>query len=107
MNEDLILDVLVDTRAGLDNILKLLAVGLVILGLRVNHIDQSAAVLDGLHVLCGGIPQVIVAWKIFDGELYVWVVVDDHGLDLCCRRQEEGLVRRHLLEDDTRYRGLT
>ncbi len=107
MNEDLILNVLVDSRAGLDDILELLAVGLIILGLRVNHIDQGAAVLDGLHILCGGVSQVIVPREILNGELYVWVVIDDHGLDLGGRRQEEGLMRGHLLEHDTRYRGFT
>jgi len=107
VNEDLILNVLIDSRAGLDDILELLAVGLIILGLRVNHIDQRAAVLDGLHVLSGGVSQVIVPWEVLDGELDVRVVVDDHGLDLGGRRQEEGLVRGHLLEHDTRYGGFT
>ena len=46
MNENFVLNVLVNAGASLYDILQLLAVSLVVLWLSVDHIDQSAAVLD-------------------------------------------------------------
>ena len=51
MNEDFVLYVLVDAGAGMNDISELLAVALVVLWLSINHIDQSAAVLDGRYIL--------------------------------------------------------
>ena len=51
VNEDFVLYVLVDAGAGMNDISELLAVALVVLWLSINHIDQSAAVLDGCYIL--------------------------------------------------------
>ena len=50
VDEDLILNVFIECRAGLDHIPKLVTVVLIVLWLGVYHIDQGATVLDGLHV---------------------------------------------------------
>ena len=107
MNEHLVLYVLVDARASLNDISELLAVALVVLRLSIDHIDQRATTLDCRDILWRASSQVIIPWEVLDGELNIRVVINKHGLYLGCGREEEGLMRGQLLENHTRDRGLT
>jgi hypothetical protein len=63
--------------------------------LSVNDVNESSALLDlSQDIIFHG----IVGWEVYHVELNVVVVGYSLGLDACGLRQEEGLVRRHLLE---------
>ena len=106
MNENFILDIFVNGAASLDNVSQLRAVGFVILGLSVDHVNEGAAVSNGRNIGGGGLLKVVGAWEVLDGELDVGVVIDQSRLDLVSGDQEKGLMGRHLLEDNTLNGGL-
>ncbi len=99
MNENLILDVLVNGAACFYDVSQLDAVTLVILWLRIDHVDKCATVLDGLDVRRGGLLQVVSPREVLYCELDVGIIIYQHIFDLGCRGQEECLMGRHLLED--------
>ena len=104
--EHLVLYVLVDRAASLYYVTQLSAVRFVVLGLSIDNVDERAAVADGRYVCRRGLLEVVGAREVLNGKLDVGVVVDESWLDLVSRDKEEGLVRRHLLEDDTLDGGL-
>ena len=97
VNEDLIPYVRFDLASALNNLKELLACGLVIRIVRINHVDKCTAVLN---VLDGVRLQHVVAWEVNDIELDVVIVTDGLRLYVACWQQEESFVRRHLLEDN-------
>jgi hypothetical protein len=79
----------------LNQFLQLYARGLVLLLLRVDYVDERAALRDlALEIVL----KLVVAWEVYQIEIDVFVGVDLLRLDLGRRQQEEGLVRRKLLE---------
>jgi hypothetical protein len=95
VNEHFIVQVRLDARRQLNQFLQLYARGLVLLLLRVDYVDERAALRDlALEIVL----KLVVAWEVYQIEIDVFVGVDLLRLDLGRRQQEEGLVRRKLLE---------
>jgi hypothetical protein len=91
VDEHFIVKVRLDARRQLNQFLQLYARGLVLLLLRVNYVDERAALRDlALEVVL----KLVVAWEVNQIEVNVFVRVDLLHLDLGGRQQEEGLVRR-------------
>lgn len=91
VDEHFIVKVRLDARRQLNQFLQLYARGLVLLLLRVNYVDERAALRDlALEVVL----KLVVAWEVNQIEVNVFVRVDLLRLDLGGRQQEEGLVRR-------------
>mgnify|MGYP001209423253 CR=1 FL=1 len=95
VDEHLVDNVLLELTGLLDQVPQANTCALVILLLRIDHVDERAAVLD---LVCLVLFDACVAWKVHDVKLDVfvvrhWLAVHGHS-----RQQEERLVRRHLLE---------
>jgi len=76
VDEDLVADVLVHGAAGLDEVAKAYAIGLIVLGLCVDDVDEGAALLNGLDILGVALFQIIGPRVVLDGKLDVGVVVN-------------------------------
>ena len=85
MNENLILDVLVNGAACFYDVSQLDAVTFVVLWLRIDNVDECAAVLDGLDVRRGGLLQVVSPREVLYCELDVGIIIYQHIFDLGCR----------------------
>ena len=84
-----------DLVSSYDQVPEHLTCILVVLGLSIYHINQSSTVLhQGMLIRL----ERVVTWEVHHAKLYVGVVVHILLLHLGCGQQEEGLVRRHLLE---------
>lgn len=79
MDKDFVYDVLLELTCLLDQVTKTHTCALIVLLLSINHVNQSATVLNliGLVVFDGG-----VAWEINNIKLNVFIVSD--GLTLNC-----------------------
>ena len=97
VDENLIPNVCLDSTRLLDHLEKFLARALVIRIMSIDHVDQSATILNVLDWVT---LEHVVAWEVDDVELDVVVVVDCLSLDVARRQQEKRLVGRHLLEYD-------
>ena len=97
VNEDLIPYVRFDLACALNNLKELLASGLVIRIVRINHIDKCTAVLNMLN---GVRLQHVVAREVNNVELDVVIVADGLRLYVACWQKEESFMRRHLLKDN-------
>ena len=103
VNEDLVPDVTLNLISRLNHVEQLLAGSLVVSIVSIDHVDERAALLNVLHGV--GLEHV-VAREVIHTELNVTVVVHLLLLDVGGWQQKEGLVRRHLLEDNLGDAGL-
>ena len=97
VDEDFIPNVRFDLTRSLDYLEELLACTLVVGVMGINYIDECAAVSDVLDRVTF---EHIISWEIDNIEFYVVIVADSLRLNCSSWQQEEGLVRRHLLEDN-------
>jgi len=103
VDEDLVPDVVLDAARRPNHVKQLLARALVVRVVRIDHVDQSAALLNVLLAIAF---EHVVSREVVDAELDIGVVVDFLLLNIGSGQQEEGLVRAHLLEDHLRDRRL-
>ena len=97
VDEDFIPNVRFDLTRSLDYLKELLACTLVVGVMGINYIDECAAISDMLDRVTF---EHIISWEIDNIEFYVVIVADSLRLNCSSWQQEEGLVRRHLLEDN-------
>ena len=97
VDENFIPNVRFDLTRFLDYLEELLACTLVVGVMGINHIDECTAISDMLDRVTF---EHIISWEIDNIEFYVVIVADSLRLNCSSWQQEEGLVRRHLLEDN-------
>ena len=97
VDENFIPNVRFDLTRFLDYLEELLACTLVVGVMGINYIDECTAISDMLDRVTF---EHIISWEIDNIEFYVVIVADSLRLNCSSWQQEEGLVRRHLLEDN-------
>lgn len=104
MNKYLIRNVGVDFLTDLDDISELCARTVNLL-LSIDNKNETAASFNGGFVCRVSIFEISISWKVFNLELDVGIVIDLKSFHFRGWGQEEGLMRRHLLEHDSLDRG--
>ena len=99
MNENFKSDLRVDFVGNFDDFKEFVTRHLFVLLVRVNNINQGATLLQRQNIFWILFAKLFCAWEIFYLKLNVRIVIDVCCLNLLRVHQEEGLMRRHLLED--------
>ena len=99
MNENFKSDLRVDFVGNFDDFKEFVTRHLFVLLVRVNNINQGATLLQRQNIFWILFAKLFCAWEIFYLKLNVRIVIDVRCLNLLRVHQEEGLMRRHLLED--------
>lgn len=99
MNKDFKSNLWVDLVSNFDDFEEFVTRHLFVLFMRVDNINQGTTLLKSENVLGVLFAEFLGSWEVFYLKLNMRIIIDVSGLYLLRIDEEEGLVRRHLLED--------